>query len=64
MKPCQLTNTEVLCFVLGWQGDTLADLAKTLEVPAETILNADRTAMQNLCRRAQLRRSFTQVTGF
>ncbi len=55
---CPLTNTEVLCFVIGWQGGTLAELALALCVPGEMIQTADREKMQELCRRAQVYNRF------
>ena len=57
---CELTNTEVLCFVVGWQGGTLTELSLALCVPAEKIQNATREEMQDLCRRAQVYNRFHQ----
>ncbi len=49
-----LTNTEILCFVLGWQGGTIHQVSRTLSVPSDDILNADAERMRGLCRMAQL----------
>lgn len=48
-----LSNTEVLLFILGYQGGTIHQLAKELGVKDTTILNADYEIMQGLCRLAQ-----------
>lgn len=48
-----LSNTEILLFVIGWQGGTVHQLARELMVTGDTILNADREAMEHLCRVAQ-----------
>ena len=56
-SPARLTNLEVLCYALGWQGGTLADAAKTLGVAGELILTADAEVMGHLCRVAQLSRA-------
>lgn len=50
---CQLTNTEVLCFVLGWQGGTIHQVADALNVSSDEILDADHDKMTDLCRKAQ-----------
>ncbi len=60
---CELTNTEVLMFVTGWQGGTVHMLAAEL-FPGENIAagvqriqSADYEEMQTLCRLAQQRRN-------
>lgn len=50
-----LTNTEILCFVLGWQGGTVHQVAKALEVEVQYILDANHDQMLDLCRKAQLK---------
>jgi hypothetical protein len=56
--PCHghLSSTEILCFILGWQGGTIHQVAQQLDVTNDLILNADYEVMQWLCRLAQLRR--------
>lgn len=49
-----MTLTEILCFVLGWQGGTIHLVSKELGVPAEVILEADYPTMGWLCRLAQV----------
>ncbi len=51
---CDMTNLEVICFVLGWQGGTLEQVAKALNVHTDIVLNADNSKMLELCRKAQL----------
>lgn len=51
-----MSNTEVLCFVLGWQGGTIHQVAQQLGVTTQLILDADYDMMQWLCRLAQVRR--------
>ncbi len=51
-----LSNMEILCFVLGWQGGTIHQVAQLLDVTNQLILDADYEVMQWLCRLAQLRR--------
>jgi hypothetical protein len=51
--PPQMYNTEVLCFVLGWQGGTVHQIAEVLNVTTDAILSADWETMQWLCRLAQ-----------
>lgn len=48
-----LTNTEILCYVLGWQGGTIFLVAKALGVDTNDILYANDERMQELCRIAQ-----------
>jgi len=48
-----LSNTEILCFVLGWQGGTVHQVAQCLMVTTDTILKADANVMHDLCRTAQ-----------
>ena len=57
---CRLTNTEVLCFVMSWQGGTLEQVQLALCVPARDILEADAQTMGDLCRRAQVYRRFSE----
>ena len=49
-----ITLTEILCFVLGWQGGTIHLVSKELMVPTEVILEADYPTQQWLCRLAQM----------
>lgn len=48
-----LSNCEILCFVLGYQGGTVYQLAAELDEPANALLNAGYEEMQRLCRKAQ-----------
>lgn len=48
-----LTNTHALCFVLGWQGGTVHQVARELGVNTQDILTADYDRMGELCRKAQ-----------
>ena len=50
---CQLTNVEVLCFVLGWQGGTVHQVADELGVKVDEVLRADHKQMHHWCRMAQ-----------
>lgn len=54
-----ISNTEILCFILGWQGGTVHQVAEALGVASELILNADYMLMQHLMRKAQIARSET-----
>ena len=49
----KLSNTEVICFVLGQQGGTVHDIARRLMVSVDTIITADADIMRDLCRAAQ-----------
>lgn len=51
-----MPNTHVLCFVLGWQGGTIHQVAKLLGVTTSDICNADYDRMGDLCRMAQEKR--------
>jgi hypothetical protein len=51
--PQRLSNTEILCFIVGWQGGALHQLAEKLGVSTNEILNADYDQMQDLMRLAQ-----------
>ncbi|HEX4283687.1 MAG TPA: hypothetical protein VHZ28_01255, partial [Terracidiphilus sp.] len=51
--PQRLSNTEILCFIVGWQGGTLHQLAEKLGVSTNEILHADYDQMQDLMRLAQ-----------
>lgn len=46
-------NTEVLLFVMGFQGGTVHQVAKYLETTTDDILYADNERMQDLMRKAQ-----------
>lgn len=50
----ELSFTQVLCFILGWQGGTIHQVAKEINVAVDIILNADYEVKQWLCRIAQL----------
>jgi hypothetical protein len=47
------TNMESLCFILGWQGGTLRQVADALSTTESDILNADNSRMHDLAREAQ-----------
>lgn len=53
MQPYALTNTAILCFVLGYQGGTVHQVAKELGVTVDDIIGADSDKMGILCRMAQ-----------
>lgn len=56
-----LSNTAVLCFVLGWQGGTIHLVAQALDVTTTDIFNADAQRMGELCRIAQsVHRNFVE----
>lgn len=48
-----LTNTHILCFVLGWQGGTVHQVAQELGVTTSDIIDAGDARMGELCRVAQ-----------
>lgn len=48
-----MTNTEILCFVLGWQGGTVHQVAATLGVAVDDVIIATPEKMRELCRLAQ-----------
>lgn len=52
-----LTNTEILCYVLGWQGGTVYEVAKVIGTSPDSILNADDERLRFLCRLAQKARA-------
>lgn len=56
-----LPNLQVLCFVLGYQGGTLHQIANELGIAASDILDADYDQMGELCRKAQKLRSDREV---
>lgn len=45
--------THALCFMLGWQGGTVHQVAATLKVTTSEILQADELQTGDLCRKAQ-----------
>jgi len=49
-------NTEILMFIVGWQGGTVHQLAKHLGVTDREIMRADYKQMQDLMRLAQSKR--------
>lgn len=51
---CQLSNLEVLCFVLGWHGGTVKMVADAVGATPGRVLMADYQDMVDLCRTAQL----------
>lgn len=61
MMRCPLSNTHVLCFVLGWQGGTIHQVAQELDVSNNTILDADEATMNWLCRLAQSVRNTNEM---
>lgn len=52
-----ISNTEILMFILGWQGGTVHQVAEVLGISTGTILNADYDKMQDLMRLAQRKRT-------
>lgn len=48
-----MSNTAILCFVLGWQGGTIHQVAREIGSTTGEILDADYEAMGDLCRKAQ-----------
>lgn len=48
-----MSNTAILCFVLGWQGGTIHQVAEELGCTTGHILDADYEVMGELCRKAQ-----------
>ncbi len=52
-----MMNTEILCFVLGWQGGTVHMVSERLAVGTDDILNASPERMRELCRLAQMKRN-------
>lgn len=52
-QPEKLTNTEILMYVLGWQGGTIHQLAHEIGINQDEILNADAEKMRELVRVAQ-----------
>ena len=52
-----ISNTEILLFVMGYQGGTLKQCADELGVTESVILDADYYTMQKLMRRAQQHRN-------
>jgi len=53
----KFTNLEILCFVLGWHGGTVHQVAEKLDVSPVRILNASKPTLQYLVRIAQQKRS-------
>lgn len=49
----QLTNTEILMFVIGWQGGTVHQVASAIGISVQDILDADGDRMRDYVRRAQ-----------
>lgn len=54
-----ISNTEILMFILGWQGGTIHQLADAMGVPNWRIMNATYDDMQDLMRLAQQKRAAT-----
>lgn len=48
-----MSKTAILCFILGWQGGTVHQVAETLEVSTGDILDASDRELGDLCRKAQ-----------
>jgi hypothetical protein len=48
-----MKNLEILLAVLGWQGGTVHQVARTLGLNAFQIINANRKDMQEYCREAE-----------
>lgn len=53
----KFSNLEILCFILGWQGGTIYQVAEKLEVTPIQILNASEDRLKKLVRIAQHKRS-------
>lgn len=51
-----LTNTEILCYVLGWQGGTIHQVGAALNCSCDRILKATGDDLHMLCRDAQYAR--------
>ena len=49
-----ISNTEILMFIMGFQGGTVHQLAQVLQETPSSIINADYEYMQHLMRVAQL----------
>ena len=47
-----MTNCEILCFVLGWQGGTVHQVAQELNTTTDAVINASPKEMRELCRKA------------
>lgn len=47
-----LTNTQILCYVLGWQGGTIHQVAEKIKVSTDEILKANGEQLHALCRKA------------
>lgn len=58
-----LNNTHILCFILGWQGGTIYQVATALDINATIILTADEAVMGELCRKAQQVQWDWQIQG-
>jgi len=52
-----MSNTEILCFILGWQGGTIHQVAQEMNVLPTEILSATPDEMRALCRIAQRKRN-------
>lgn len=48
-----MTNTQILAFILGYQGGTVHQIAYELGVSVDAVLDAEEAEMQTLCRKAQ-----------
>jgi hypothetical protein len=48
-----VTNTEILCFILGWQGGTIHQVGAALNCSCDRILHAQADDFRMLCRDAQ-----------
>lgn len=48
-----VSNLECLCFILGWQGGTVHQVAAMLDVSPDAITEAGHNEMQDLMRAAQ-----------
>lgn len=51
-----MNNTAILCFILGWQGGTVHQVSEVLGLSVSTILDANTSEMELLCRKAQTAR--------
>lgn len=51
-----VSNTEILIFIVGWQGGTIHQIAEHLSIKTSDIILADYDKMQDLMRLAQTKR--------
>ncbi len=57
------TSTEILCWVMGWQGGTVHQVAKRLNITTDAVLKASGETLRDLCRLAQELRRIDVITN-